>query len=61
MDAMYLSNVLDPRYKRAIIESNLLQRDAKNILQMCLNKVEKMNDILEKAFVEDSGKHPGDR
>jgi hypothetical protein len=31
MDAIYLSNVLDPRYKRAIIESNLLQRDAKNL------------------------------
>jgi hypothetical protein len=51
MDAIYLSNILDPRYKRNIIESNLLRRDARNILQMCLNKVVMMKRYSVKVLI----------
>jgi hypothetical protein len=53
---------MNPTYLSVtIIEFNLLHGDARKILQMCLNKAVKMDEILEKAFGKDSDKRPRDQ
>jgi hypothetical protein len=56
VDYFYLTNVLDPRFRISIIDSNLSVRDARSIIDMCHAKVLLIDDIV--SSIEQDGKEP---
>jgi hypothetical protein len=54
VDMVYLSNVLNPRYKTIYLRANMERADCDNILQMCKDKVIKIDEILMKDMVRDT-------
>jgi hypothetical protein len=54
VDMVYLSNVLNPRYKTVYLRANMERADCDNILQMCKDKVIKINEILIKDMVKNT-------
>jgi hypothetical protein len=54
VDYFYLTNLLDPRFRTSMIDSNLSVRDARNIIDMCHAKVLVIEDII--SSFEQGGK-----
>jgi hypothetical protein len=52
VDLVYLSNVLNPRYKTIFLRANMQRADCDNILLMCKDKVIKIDEILMKRHGE---------